>query len=122
MLAVVAAPRTKLNVVPGGNTTCWPVATAATLEETFARRPNAPTAELTALPATFCAAGSAGGAVLVLFDDESDVTSVWPYEGRLDDSNEIDAFLDDQCNVDVDAYCAARIASTHGQYGPDPTV
>jgi hypothetical protein len=52
-------PRTKFNVVPGGKTTRWPVATAETLEGTFFGLPKPPRTDPTALAApaaALCAA------------------------------------------------------------------
>jgi hypothetical protein len=63
---------------------------------------------------TFREAGRAGGALLILFDDErEDFAAVWPDQGRFGHKAASERFVDEQCNLNIDDYCADLLASAH---------
>ena len=67
---------------------------------------------------TFCEAGRTGGALLVLFDDErEDFAAVWPYEGRFAHKAATESLEDDQCNLNIDGYCAYLLDSARRTFG-----
>ena len=70
---------------------------------------------------TFSEAGRAGGALLVMFDDErEDFVSVWPLPGRFALAGKRDSFEDDELKLKVDAYCSDLVASARRTLGGQP--